>query len=358
MNATEIKPRIRKAELFFSIDSGLLNRRLGIATLPPPIHSLYHNNLQSGSDFATKRSNDQMLVHMLTDVCWTAEVPTLLEALTLDCNKPRLFMSVERLAAGDGVYDENVATNRVELPVGADLPIDVVYHTEHFVSSTGRESLARGAREAVIGVLHREPERYRIQPIVIGTPLFKSSWNPPDENQDHLMWSGTVMAYGELFPEDIDQFSGMLEVNCPDRDVWTDTMRCLPEREIKSMLGDILGDTTKNDWGGEASDHFTASLSVEGRRSTAAFLLKGPGNGFREMTLDMCGARANQILRLSKEPADIFVVQHCHDISPDVREVLHALTIRPGGSPSRRARKYCLIDGKSTYRILKAHDLL
>ena len=107
---------------------------------------------------------------------------------------------------------------------------------------------------------------------------------------------------------------------------------------------------TKNDCGGEENDHYSGNLSVHGRRRSAAFLLKGP-SVFRKMTLEMCGKRADQILRLTKSVADISIVQHAHLIGSAVRETLRNFVIQPGNSQ----RKYCLIDGQATYRILKAY---
>lgn len=101
--------------------------------------------------------------------------------------------------------------------------------------------------------------------------------------------------------------------------------------------------------GGEQDDHFTASLSVNGERSTAAFVLKGPAD-FREMTPEMLGKRADQVYRLSTTPAQILIVQHCHQIGEAVRATLRAFSVTP-----HNPRRYCLIDGKDTYRILKAY---
>ena len=130
-------------------------------------------------------------------------------------------------------------------------------------------------------------------------------------------------------------------------------MRSLSEAKVKEAFNSLFSEPTKKDWGGESDDHFSANISVRGQRRTAAFLLKGPAQ-FREMTLDMCGTRADQIHRMVDSDADISVVQHAHLIGAVVRRTLRALTVRPGCSQ----RKYCLIDGQATYRILKAHSLL
>ena len=71
-------------------------------------------------------------------------------------------------------------------------------------------------------------------------------------------------------------------------DEWMSMMRSIPEEQIKQAITNLLSEPTKKDWGGESDDHFSANVTVRGRRRTAAFLLKGPSR-FADMTLDMCG---------------------------------------------------------------------
>ena len=47
----------------------------------------------------------------------------------------------------------------------------------------------------------------------------------------------------------------------------------------------------------------------------------------------------------------MLVVQHCHQIGEAVRATLRAFSVTP-----QHPRRYCLMDGKETYRILKAYD--
>ena len=71
------------------------------------------------------------------------------------------------------------------------------------------------------------------------------------------------------------------------------------------------------------------------------------------MTPAMCGKNGDQIFRLVRSGADISVVQHSHLIGTAVRETLKAMIVTPG-----QPRKFCVMDGQATYRLLKAYDLL
>jgi hypothetical protein len=144
----------------------------------------------------------------------------------------------------------------------------------------------------------------------------------------------------------------MRDVVVRDAAEWMGYMRKAPEKKVKQAFAALLNEPSKDDWGGETNDHFSNNLSIHGKRGTAAFLFKGPTN-FREMTLDMCGKRADQIYRLTNSNADVSVVQHSHLIGEAVRKTLRALTVYPG-----YPRKYCLMDGQATYRTLKAYSML
>ena len=235
MLTDSITPDIRKADLFYTIDSGFLNHRLCLATLPAGLQAFYHKHLQPGRDHITRRSNQCFLVNLLTDFCRRGSVPTLLQALTSESQATTLFMSVEQYGAGDGVLDRDKATHEVHMPLEFDVPIRLEYHTEHLVSSTGKERLAEGAQEAIIGILHRRADYFRIEPLVIGAPIFRHHWNPKEIDEMLLVWSGWVLTYGELLPEDMDQFCRLSEVDIEDANEWTSVMRHLPEHKVNSV---------------------------------------------------------------------------------------------------------------------------
>jgi hypothetical protein len=143
----------------------------------------------------------------------------------------------------------------------------------------------------------------------------------------------------------------MKDVVISGADEWMSIMKNVSEDHVKRSITSLLNEPAKTDWGGEENDHF-GSVTIVGRRRTAAFLLKGPTK-FQEMTPAMCGKNGDQIYRLAKSGADISVVQHSHLIGPAVRETLRSMVVTPG-----RTRKFCLMDGQATYRLLKAYGLL
>lgn len=355
MTVLNIPERLRTEDKFHHIDMGFLNSRLCIGFLPPDHRQHFSENQKPETDHLAKSHNYHLLVTMVLDCCEDLNAPPLLKALTL--GKPcHLFLSTERLAPCPEIYDANRVCHAVELDLDFGKPVVIAYHTSHIVSDTGKMVLNKGSTDgyvnSIIGRLHDKQNRFEVEPMVIGQPWFDHPRNGEDSNQ--LMWFGR--SFGEILPEDIDQFSRMRDVEVKSADEWMETMRMMPEQKVKEAFASLLSEPTEKDWSGESDDHFSANVLVRGQRRTAAFLLKGSAGGaqFRKMTLEMCGKRADQIHRMVDSRADVSIVQHAHKIGPVVRRTLRELTIRPGTSH----RKYCLIDGQTTYRILKAHSLL
>jgi hypothetical protein len=349
MSADKIPEKYRLADFFSHIDMGFLNRRLAISALGP-IRDDFRERQRPGEDHMTVLANDHLLVTMLIDVCTEIKVPTLAEALTL--GKPKhLFMSIERLEPCPEIYEAERVKHAVHLDIDYGKPVNIAYHTSHVVSDTGRMTLARGYhkgyRQAMIGLLHDRGDSFEIEPIVVGAPWLD---HPRNKEGAAAVWLGHD--YGEILPEDIAEFARMKEAGVASADEWMSVMENVPEAYVKKSIASLLKEPAKSDWGGEENDHFSANVTVADKRCTAAFLLKGPAK-FQEMTPVMCGKNGDQIYRLTKAGADISIVQHAHLIGPAVRETLRSMVVTPG-----RPRKFCVMDGQATYRLLKAYGLL
>lgn len=351
MTAAEIPEKYRLADFFGHIDMGFLNRRLAITALGP-IRDDFLEHQRPGNDHMTVLANDHLLVTMLIDVCTAIQAPTLAEALTL--GKPRhLFMSIERLEPCPEIYEAQRVTHAVHLDIDHGKPVNAAYHTSHIVSDTGRMTLERGYqngyRQAMIGLLHDRGDSFEIEPIVIGAPWLDHQRNKENDGAT-AVWYGRD--YGVILPEDIAEFAQMKNALVANADEWMSVMKEIPEDHIKKSIATLLNEPCKSDWGGEEDDHFSANVTVAGTRRTAGFLLKGPTR-FQEMTPAMCGKNGDQIYRLTKTGADISVVQHAHLIGAAVRETIRSMVVTPG-----RSRKFCVMDGQATYRLLKAYGLL
>lgn len=354
MTVDAIPHELRIADKFHHIDMGFVNRRLCIGFLTPDLQCEHLASFTLDSGPTASLASDHLLVTMVLDGCRAWNAPTLLGAVNKNA-ETHLFRSTERLEPCPEVYESPRVRHQVRLDIELDKPIFVAYHTEHIVSSTGKMVLACGAPDnyvvSIVGRLHDKNNCYEIEPMVMGTPWYDHPRNGTELERNALMLWGRQ--FGEILPEDIDEFKRMSEITVKSADEWMNVMKAIPESEVKNAFGKLLGEPTKSDWGGEFDDHFSGSVTINQRRRTAAFLLKGPSK-FREMTLDMCGRRADQIHRMVDSRADVSIVQHAHLVGSVVRNTLRNQTICPGD----RHRKYCVIDGKSTYRILKAYSLI
>jgi len=127
-----------------------------------------------------------------------------------------------------------------------------------------------------------------------------------------------------------------------------------PENQIQSWFEEIIGEPEhKKDWGGEISDLFTTRLLINGIRRNSAFLLKGPGKKIRNLKISDCGKNGDQIQRLFRSPAEVFVIQFIGPITEAVIEEAKSKTLllRHEGIDAQ----FCIIDGYDTARILKVY---
>jgi len=151
----------------------------------------------------------------------------------------------------------------------------------------------------------------------------------------------------EVFVDNIDTFQQVQNTKRSTQQADLQVLRNLPEKDIKRAFAEIIGEATvPKDWGGERSDLFTSWLKLETQRISAAFAFKGPAK-FHPMTVADLGKNGDQIDRLFSEPADMLLLQHCHEITAGVRGMMRAYAQQMGNP-----RLFCLIDGYDTLRIL------
>lgn len=129
----------------------------------------------------------------------------------------------------------------------------------------------------------------------------------------------------------------------------------ISEHSIKQWIAEIIGEPFLSaDWGGEMGDLYTSRLLFRGRRTPAAFLLKGKGLRGK-LTVARCGKNGDQILRLFKLPAEIYIVQHVGEIDISVIELMEKMAILKS-QELKREIYYCVIDGVDTARLLIAYN--
>ncbi len=131
----------------------------------------------------------------------------------------------------------------------------------------------------------------------------------------------------------------------------------LAEDDIKRAILEILGEPFEQGHSGaELSDIFTPRLKLGGRQVTAAFMLKGRGLA-TVLRAKNAGDAGNQVTKLARTGATIFVVQHVHEIDLDVRaQLTHSISyLRSHGTPDAVGSVW---DGAETARVLLAYDLL
>jgi hypothetical protein len=162
-----------------------------------------------------------------------------------------------------------------------------------------------------------------------------------------------------LYVEDIDSFSKVRDVN-PELvkdllgtngyfDESEETAQCAIEKILSEPFH-------KKDWAGEQNDLYTSNVIVYGTRRATAFLLKGNGLKVQTMEIRHCGSNGDQLVRLVRSPADLFVVQFVGNVSEAIIEDIDG-KVRQLTAHGKSAA-YCIINGLDTARLLRAYSLV
>lgn len=217
------------------------------------------------------------------------------------------------------------------------------FHHEHLTSNSSWTELAGQKRVFILGLITdvRDTEisavPYVIANIVDPASDFATTWT------NHL----------EVHVTQIDAFAKIRDMG-PMRltKASLNPLKLVSETEVKTAIAELINEPmVPKDWGGESSDLFSSRLEVDGKRVSTAFLLKGPAK-FHPMTPSDLGKNGDQIGRLFDEPADLLVLQHCHEITTAVRKQMRAYA-----QQMKNPRRFCIIDGYDTVRLLSAYGL-
>lgn len=181
-----------------------------------------------------------------------------------------------------------------------------------------------------------------IKEVERGYPTLRSSLQTPSFQESKL----------NISVDEIESFSKVKTVATHEIQVLVPLQ--YSEEQIQNWFEEIIGEPGhKKDWGGEINDLFTTRLLINGVRKIAAFLLKGTGKKIKELKISDCGKNGDQIQRLFKSPADIFIIQFSGPITESVIEEARSKTLllRHEGKDAQ----FCIIDGYDTARILEAY---
>lgn len=336
----------RATELDLVIDPGFVNHRKIQSIIGDSGMRFIDSNIRNLPELPEWQKTvriDHIYSEATLIFCKGLGINTLRHNLALQAGK--LFCSSEKLGPCPDIYDKTRVVSKWVPPENISINVEFHYSTTHIHSDTTRSRLHDGnyVFAIIAELLQSDGINAVFDPLVMGAPWLREKGEAPNFD---IMWFS--YEYFENFLEDIDEFSKVKDYPIPGDN---EPMKYVSENSFKQCLAEILGGTVPSDWGGETSDFYTAHIHLNGKPKTAAFLLKGPAR-FTPMSLNHLGQNNDQIIRLAREPAQILFVQHCHDVTPQVRETLRTFAVQPGN-----ARRYCIIDGRDSLRLLRAYDL-
>jgi hypothetical protein len=221
--------------------------------------------------------------------------------------------------------------------------LEFEFNDEHLTSASSWHELSGQKRKFVLGVVTDiQGGTIKSLPYVIANVVAPHS--------GLLGGGGPWHNHLEVHVSQIDSFEKAQDVKDRLTKAALGPLKNVAEADIKAAFAEIINEPmVPKDWGGESSDLFSSRVVLGGKRISTAFLLKGPGK-FHPMTPADLGKNGDQIGRLYSEPADLLVLQHCHEVTVAVRKQMRAYAQQMGNP-----RQFCIIDGYDTLRILKAY---
>jgi hypothetical protein len=158
-----------------------------------------------------------------------------------------------------------------------------------------------------------------------------------------------MVSIEELTIDDIDSFKKVQRIKSS-----TTSASNIKESTIKEGFKKIVGEKGQfTDWGGEANDLFTSRLIYKGKRRSVAFGFKGRATK-GTMVPGKLGKNGDQIQRLFKSPAEIFIIQYHGQIDPSVLEQMKLLATAKSVTEGTKIY-YCIVDGQDTGRLIDAY---
>jgi hypothetical protein len=148
--------------------------------------------------------------------------------------------------------------------------------------------------------------------------------------------------------DDIDSFEKVKGI------LWNQDPFPVDEEKFKEGLQKVIGEQgTFEDWGGEINDLFSTRLVIKGERKNAAFGLKGKGTkGI--LTPKKMGKRGDQVQRLFRSSAEVFIIQYWSQIDESIVELMANLA-RSKSATDMKKIYYGVIDGQDTMRLITAY---
>jgi len=153
-----------------------------------------------------------------------------------------------------------------------------------------------------------------------------------------------------LTVDDLEQFRRVRGIKRP-------AVKPVPmaESRFKRGVQRVLRETGKfQDWGGESNDLLTTRTKLAGKRVAAAFAFKGKGKkGI--LTPAMMGKNGDQIPRLFKSPATLYVLQYWDQVGEGIYDAMKTYATVRSISGVGEKIYYAVVDGVDSARILKAY---
>lgn len=280
---------------------------------------------------ARSNANDQ-IAHAATVLKRSPDLRKMFEAISRGGKTPKTVRTLMKLTRFSQVRVSQLARKLADEILAEQVKVDgkIAYAKDRFLAS----------RRSRIIALATNPEKLKSLPT-------KTSPKVGFGGAIRLRVPRAKVMVTHVTADDIDQFAKIRRIKAAPA-------KTVSEATFKKGVQKIIGEAGKfQDWGGEPNDLFTTRVRLGGKRIAAAFAFKGPGKSGL-LTPAKLGKNGDQIQRLFKSPAELFIVQYHAQVSETVIEEMKTWATVKSLNDEKRIY-YGIIDGQDSHRLIAAY---
>jgi len=346
----QMRPESRNTDPYLHVEPSYLNIAKCLRIFGSVFKEFYMARTVKEQTELAQIFNNHLLVTYVMDAFRDRNISTLGETL-VNPNVADLFFSIETLKGSKNFSEANerIARNMLISPWANRRPVYIQYETYNFLSSLEREQFTKTQNLAIACQIDVVKNHYIIAaPLFMGTLTFDHFRN----NEDSLTLSEFAPLWFETLPFDIMEFQVGVKIPSPEAKTIKAAMVQEGTKKVYTKMLSLLTKTNGSTCKFICADIACVEANLFGKRSKTA-ILNVNLDAEKTLTMSTLNQAENALIRLAQTGADLLIIQHSGPIEVEINKTLKTIA-----TPPHNPRRFCLIDGNFSWKILNGAGLL
>ena len=346
----QLDPESRNSSPYLHIEPSYLNIAKCLRIFGSVFKEFYMARTVKEQTELAQIFNNHLLVTYVMDAFRDRKISSLGEVL-LNPNATDLFFSIETLKGSKNLNPDNqrIARNILNSPWAEKRRIYIQYETYNFLSSFEREQFSKTQNLAIACQIDVIKNHYIIAaPLFMGTLTFDHFRN----QEESLTFSKFAPLWFETLPFDLLGFQVGANVLVPEAETIKAAMVQEGTKKVYYKMLSLLTKKEVSKWNFIWPDIALVEAKLLGKSLKAA-ILNVNLDAKKTLTLSALNHADNALIRLSQTGADLLIIQHSGPIDVKIYKILKTIA-----TPPHNPRRFCLVDGSFSWKILRGAGLL